>query len=381
MFWKRFFIVIGILVILAFLAQLLVAPHLKDFLTKAVKDSTGIDISVGDCELSMLQRRIVLSDIVIMNPENKDDYLLRAKEVSADFYFLPILFNKQILRTISITGPEVILYLDESGKVRLPQVKQDQKKVPGRGSSELLFKKLEVKDGNFKFIDRKVSKPATITQFSGINGKVVNSISLSDRAVITSVNVKGIIEGQGAFSVDGKGAFLQKPMSFDGAIEIANVPLPKFSPYYGNNLSVKVNRGDLYIDTKALCIKGALNVKSEVRIENADLEPVGDPTQTVLFEIKTSDVIKYLKDENNTINFSFEINGDLNKPDFKWGAEMVHALKNSMLKALTDGALRSLKIPLKMPAKAGETINDLIGGEAGETAKKIGEKLQDILGK
>ncbi|MDD5424055.1 MAG: hypothetical protein PHR74_02120, partial [Candidatus Omnitrophica bacterium] len=64
MFWKRFFIVIGILVILAFLAQLLVAPHLKDFLTKAVKDSTGIDISVGNCELSMLQRKIVLSDVV-----------------------------------------------------------------------------------------------------------------------------------------------------------------------------------------------------------------------------------------------------------------------------------------------------------------------------
>jgi len=381
MFWKRFFIVIGILVILAFLAQLLIAPRLKDLLTKAIRDSLGIEVSVGDCELSMLKRKIVLSDVAIMNPEKKDDYLLKAKQISADFYFLPILFNRQILRVVSLTEPEAILYLDESGKFRIPEIKRDEKKVPGRGTGELLFKKLEVKNGNFKFIDQKVSKPATITQISNINGKVVNSISLSDRAVITSVNVRGAIEGQGTFSVDGKGAFLQKPLSFDGTVKLNKVPLQKFSPYYGSNLSVKVNRGDLYLDTTALCEKGLLNVKSEVRIENVDLEPVGDPTQTVLFEIKTSDVIEFLKDEDNAVKFSFEINGDLSKPDFKWGAEMTRALRNSMLKALTDGVLRSWRIPLKAPAKAGEAINDLIGGEAGEAAKKIGEKLQGILGK
>lgn len=377
MFWKRFFIVIGILVILAFLAQLLIAPRLKDLLTKAIRDSLGIEVSVGDCELSMLKRKIVLSDVAIMNPEKKDDYLLKAKQISADFYFLPILFNRQILRVVSLTEPEVILYLDESGKFRIPEIKRDEKKVPGRGTGELLFKKLEVKNGNFKFIDQKVSKPATITQISNINGKVVNSISLSDRAVITSVNVRGAIEGQGTFSVDGKGAFLQKPPSFDGTVKLSKVPLQKFSPYYGSNLSVKVNRGDLYLDTAALCEKGLLNVKSEVRIENVDLEPVGDPTQTVLFEIKTSDVIEFLKDENNAVNFSFEINGDLGKPDFKWGAEMTRALRNSMLKAFTDGVIRLFRTP----EKAGETIGGLIGGEAGEAAKKIGEKLQGILGK
>ena len=377
MFWKRFFIVIGILVILAFLAQLLIAPRLKDLLTKAIRDSLGIEVSVGDCELSMLKRKIVLSDVAIMNPEKKDDYLLKAKQISADFYFLPILFNRQILRVVSLTEPEAILYLDESGKFRIPEIKRDEKKVPGRGTGELLFKKLEVKNGNFKFIDQKVSKPATITQISNINGKVVNSISLSDRAVITSVNVRGAIEGQGTFSVDGKGAFLQKPLSFDGTVKLNKVPLQKFSPYYGSNLSVKVNRGDLYLDTTALCEKGLLNVKSEVRIENVDLEPVGDPTQTVLFEIKTSDVIEFLKDEDNAVKFSFEINGDLSKPDFKWGAEMTRALRNSMLKAFTDGVIRLFRTP----EKAGETIGELLGGEAGEAAKKIGEKLQGILGK
>jgi len=377
MFWKRFFIVIGILVILAFLAQLLIAPRLKDLLTKAIRDSLGIEVSVGDCELSMLKRKIVLSDVAVMNPEKRNDYLLKARQISVDFYFLPILFNRQILRVVSLTDPEVILYLDESGKFRIPEIKRDTKKVPGRGTGELLFKKLEVKNGNFKFIDQKVSKPATITQVSNINGKVVNSISLSDRTVITNVNVKGAIEGQGTFSVDGKGAFLQKPLSFDGTVKLSKVPMQKFSPYYGSNLSVKVNRGDLYLDTAALCKKGLLNVKSEVKIENVELEPVGDPTETVLFEIKTSDVIEFLKDEDNAVKFSFEINGDLGKPDFKWGAEMTRALRNSMLKAFTDGVIRLFRTP----EKAGETIGELLGGEAGEAAKKIGEKLQGILGK
>ncbi len=377
MFWKKFFIVLGVLVILAFLAQLMVAPRMKDFLTGAAKDRLGLEISVGDCNLSVLKRKIVLTDIKVMNPGKEGDYFFKAKEVSADFYLIPILFNKQVLRTVSLTGPEVILTLGEDGKLRLPEIKKPDKGPSKRPAGSLLFKKFSVTGGSLQFIDQRVSSPAIITQFSGIDGQVVNSVSLSDRSVITSVNMKGDIEGQGHFSVDGKGKFLEKPISFDGRIKIENVPLPKFSPYYGNNLSVKVRKGNLFTDTDAACDKGALNVKTDIKIRDVDLEPVGDPNKTVLFEIKTSDVIEFLRDENNAVSFSFEIKGDLSKPDFKWGDEMVRALRNSMLKAFTDGVVRLLRNPVK----AGEKIGEVLGGEAGEAAKKIGEKLQGIIGK
>ena len=375
MFWKRFFIVIGILIILAFLAQLLVAPYVKGLIIKVARESLGVDVTIGNCALSVLKRNIILDGVAILNPENKDDYLLKAKELNVDFYLLPLLFNKCVLNTVTITNPEAILYLDEAGKLKLPQMKK--KEAGAKKQGELLFRKLVIGNGNFKFIDQHVSKPATITQFSGIDCKVVNSISLSDRTIITSVNGKGNIEGQGKFSVDGKGKFLEKPVSFDGGIKIENVSIPKFSPYYGDSLSVKINKGNLFVYTKASCDKGNLDVKSEVRIEDVDLEPIGDPSQTVLLELKTIDVINFLKDENNTVKFSFEISGDLSKPDFKWGAEMARVLRNSMLKAFTGGVMRLFKAP----AKAGEAIGNMLGGEAGEAAKKIGKELEKILGK
>ena len=375
MFWKRFFIVIGILIILAFLAQLLVAPYVKGLIIKVAKESLGVDVTIGNCALSVLKRNIILDGVAILNPENKDDYLLKAKELNVDFYLLPLLFNKCVLNTVTITNPEAILYLDEAGKLKLPQMKK--KEAGAKKQGELLFRKLVIGNGNFKFIDQHVSRPATITQFSGIDCKVVNSISLSDRTIITSVNGKGNIEGQGKFSVDGKGKFLEKPVSFDGGIKIENVSIPKFSPYYGDSLSVKINKGNLFVYTKASCDKGNLDVKSEVRIEDVDLEPIGDPSQTVLLELKTIDVINFLKDENNTVKFSFEISGDLSKPDFKWGAEMARVLRNSMLKAFTGGVMRLFKAP----AKAGEAIGNMLGGEAGEAAKKIGKELEKILGK
>ena len=378
MFWKRFFIVFGILVILAFIAQLLAAPYMKNLIIKTAKESLGVDVTIGDCALSVLKRNIVLDDVTVLNPEKKDDYLLKVKELNADFYLLPLLFNRHILDTVTITNPEAILYLDEAGKLKIPQFK---KKEGGKKSSELLFKKLAINNGNFKFIDQRVSKPATITQFSAIDCGVVNSISLSDWTVITSVNAKGNIEEQGKFSVDGKGKFLEKPQSFDGNIKIENLPIPKFSVYYGNLLPVKVKKGNLFVDTKAACDKGNLDVKSQVSIQDLDLEPIGDPSQTVLFELKTTDVITFLKDENNTVKFSFEISGDLSKPDFKWGAEMARALRNSMLKAFTDGVMRLFNTP----GKAGEVIGNMIGGDAGEAAKKLGNKinkeLEKIMGK
>lgn len=376
MFWKRFFIVAGVLVILAFLAQLMVAPRMKDLLTGAAKDHLGLDISIGDCNMSVLKRKIVLTDVKVLNPEREGDYFFKAKELSADFYLIPILFNKQVLKTVSLTDPEVILTLGEDGKFKLPEIKKTDK-GPSKRAGDLLFKKFSVTGGSLQFIDQKISSPAIITRFSGIDGQVVNSVSLSDRSIITSINVKGNIEGQGSFSVDGKGKFLEKPISFDGKVKIENVPLPKFSPYYGNNLSVKVRKGNLFVDTGAVCDKGALNVRTGVKIQDVDLEPVGDPNKTVLFEIKTSDVIEFLRDEDNAVSFSFEIKGDLSKPDFKWGDEMARALRNSMLKAFTDGVVRLLRSPVK----AGEKIGEILGGEAGETAKKIGEKLQGILGK
>jgi len=375
MFWKRFFIVIGILIILAFIAQLLAAPYVKGLIIKAAKESLGVDVTIGDCAVSVLKRNIILEDVAVLNPEKKDDYLLKAKELNADFYLLPFLFNRYILDTVAIKDPEVILYLDKDGKMKLPQLKK--KESGAKKNGELLFRKLAIGNGNLKFIDQHVSSPATITQFSAIDCEVVNSISLSDRTVITSVNGKGNIEGQGKFSVDGNGRFLEKPMSFDGIIKIGNVSIPKFSPYYAENLSVKINKGNLFVDTKASCDKGALNVKSEVRIEDVDLEPIGDPSQTVLLELKTIDVINFLKDEKNTVKFSFEISGDLNKPDFKWGAEMARALRNSMLKAFTDGVMRLFNTP----EKAGEAIGNMLGGKAGEAAKEIGKELEKIMGK
>jgi len=245
MFWKRFFIVLGILVILAFIAQLLAAPYVKSLIIKGAKESLGVDVTIGECTLSIAKRNIILGDIVIVNPQNKDDYLLKVKELTAEFYLLPLLFNKCILETVVITNPETVLYLGEDGKLKLPQLKKEDKAAKPKRQDELLFKRLVINNGNFKFIDQHVSKPATITQFSSINCDVVNSISLSDRAIITSINAKGNIEGQGKFSVDGKGKFLEKPLSFDGDINVENVSIPKFSAYYSESLPVVVNKGNL----------------------------------------------------------------------------------------------------------------------------------------
>ena len=79
MFWKRFFIVIGILVILAFVAQLLAAPYVKGLVIKGLKDSLGVDVTIGDCAVSVLKRKVILDDVTVLNPDRKDDYLLKAK--------------------------------------------------------------------------------------------------------------------------------------------------------------------------------------------------------------------------------------------------------------------------------------------------------------
>lgn len=382
MFWKRFFIVLGIFIILAFIAQLTAAPYIKGLIARVAKESLGVDISIGNFAVSLLDRKIVLEDVTVPNPEYKDDYLIKAKEISADFYLMPLLFNKQVLRVVSMTKPEVVLHLDEAGAIRIPPFKKREDKKPAKKSgSNILFGSLLINNGNLKFIDHRVSKPATLTAFSEINCDISNSVSIGLGKVITKIDASGKIEGQGKFSVKGKGDFLSKPMSFDGNINVEDLPLPEFAPYYGKFLSVLVKSGNASLFTNALCDKGNLDVKNNASIANLDLEPIGDPSQTLLFELKTSDVLDFLKDENNTVKFSFNISGDLTKPDFKWGPEIRRAMTSAMLRAFNEGVGRLLQKTLDKPAEVGAKIGEMIGGAAGDKVKKIGEKLQKILGK
>lgn len=379
MFWKRFFIAAGILVILAFIAQLTAAPYIKGLITRTAKESLGIDVSIGNCAVNILNRKIILEDINVPNPDYKNDYLAKAKEISADFYLMPLLFNKQVLRLVSLTRPEIVLHLDETGALKVPPFgKKDDKKPAGKSEPGILFGNLVVTDGKITFIDHRVSKPATLTAFSEVNCDISNSFSAGLGKIVTKIDISGKIEGQGRFSVKGSGDFLSKPLSFDGDINIENIPLQEFLPYYGGFVPVVVKSGNAGLYTKAVCDKGNLDVRSNAGIDNLVMEPIGDPAQTVFFELKTSDVIEFLKDENNTVRFSFNISGDLNKPDFKWGPEIRRAMANAMLRSFKEGVAR---IILKSPQEAGEKIGEMIGGETGDKIKKIGEKLQKILGK
>lgn len=383
MFWKKFFIFIGTVIILAFLAQLIVAPYLKDIIARKAKDALGVEVSIGNCALSILKGRIVLEDVNVPSPQYKDEYLIKVKELSVDFYLIPLLFKKEILQVLSLTRPELILHRDETGTLRFPQFKktQEDKKSKAKTESQILIKRLLVKKGSLKLVDHKVTTPPTVTTFSDINCDIVNSLSLAERKVLTHIDAKGKIEEQGKFSINGKGNFLLKPRSFDGDMKFESVPLPKFTPYYGENLSIIVKSGDLNLDSKALCDKENLDIKNTVRIENVDVEPIGDPSQTILFELRTADVIKYLKDEKGVIGpFEFEVGGNLEKPEFRLGPAIQRALKQAMMRSIYDGVQQLLENPERAGEKI-EEIGKILGGEAGEKAKKIGEQLQKILGK
>lgn len=382
MFWKKFFIVLGVIIILAFLAQLVAAPYLKDLITKKAKEALGVEVSIENCAPNILKSKIILENVNIPSPQYTEEYFFKAKELSIDFYLIAFLFKKQILQTLSLTQPELILHRDETGTLKLPQFKkaQKEKEVRREVKFEILIKRFLVRNGNLKLIDHYVSKPPTVITFSDLNCDIINSLSLADKKIITDIDAKGKIEGRGKFLINGKGDFVSKPISFDGDLEIEGLSLPKFTPYYGENLSIIVKSGNLNIDSKALCERGNLDIANKVRIESVDVEPIGDPSKTILFELPTIYVIQFLKDENGTISFEFKVGGNLEKPDFRFGPEIQRALKQAMMRRISDGVQRLLENPQKAGEKI-EEIGKILGGEAGEKAKKIGEQLQKILGK
>jgi|GEM_PF-3262393 len=381
MFWKKFFIAIGILIILVFIAQLIAAPYVKDLITKKATDALGVGVSIDNCAISILKGKIVLENIDIPSPQYKDEHLIKAKELSIDLYLTLLLFKKRALQNLTLIQPELVLHRDATGTLQLPQFDvASGKEVAKESKFEIFIKSLIVRNGSLKLIDHLVSTPPTVITFSNLNCDIQNSLSFVEKRLSTHLNMKGTVEGQGSFSINGAGNFISKPRSFEGDIKIENLSLPKFTPYYGKNLSIIVKKGNLYLDSKAICDKENLDVTNIAKIENVEVEPIGDPSQTILFEQPTIYVIEYFKDKKGTIGpFEFKIVGNSEKPEFRLGPEIERALKQAMMRRISEGVQQLLKEPQKAGEKI-EEIGKVIGGEAQEKAKQIKEKLEEILG-
>lgn len=354
---NKIIIAIGILIITLFAAlSAVISLFGKDFLERKLSKALGIKSSIDSVSLS------IPLTINIRGLEIGE--LLQAKEVS----FSP--------GRLTITEPVVNLELSGEGKLNLPAFSRQssapqntQKNEEGAKGEKTPFflTALNIKNGKFIFTDKKIMPRGYKTIIEGINIDIVKNM-LPPASLKFKFSIQANVAdsgGKNLGAIDSSGWIDLGIKDMDGVLEIKELELTYFSPYYGNFLSnrkllsaklstlseLKAGNNDLEINTR-------LKLHDLVYAQEKTAEKISPAS---VFELAQKTLDLFLGPEGN-LNLEFTIHTKLDKPQIT-----ITDLKRLVLKA----AIQSLssQSPVELFRKGKELI---------EQFKEFGEGMGEL---
>jgi hypothetical protein len=147
--------------------------------------------------------------------------------------------------------------------------------------------------------------------------------------------------GMGEYSGVTMDATIQPPWArpdIDMTLHVKSVDLPPFTPYTTLYLGYTLYSGHLDTHADVVVKKGALNARTEVTINNIEMDAVREEDEQRAEErlgIPVNTALSLLKDSNDDIHLKIPVEGDLTDPEFKISDVIVRATGQALQKGIT----------------------------------------------
>ncbi|WP_345992880.1 DUF748 domain-containing protein [Sulfurimonas sp. HSL-1716] len=187
-----------------------------------------------------------------------------------------------------------------------------------------------IKNGSAKFAD--LSLPLKFqTNIHDLNGKVYG---ISNQLVETSyIDLDGIVDAYGSAKINGSINAANPKLFTDMSVVFRNLDLSNLSPYSANFAGYKIDEGKLFLDLGYKIDNSKLDASNSIIIKKIKLgDTIKDDKITVL---PLGFAIALLEDNDGVIDIDMPIKGDMNNPDFKYGALVWKTLGGLITKAVT----------------------------------------------
>jgi len=168
------------------------------------------------------------------------------------------------------------------------------------------------------------------TYIHDLEGSVVGISTTKD--TITYVNLGGGVDQYGLAKIGGQLNTKAPKDATDLKLKFENLELKQYTPYSLQFLGYKIADGKLYLDLGYKIDQGKLNGQNRVVIKQIELgaeKEGGSPWPMRL-------VVALLEDSDGIIDIDLPVEGDVNKPDFKYGTVVWQVIKNILTKAITS---------------------------------------------
>lgn len=218
------------------------------------------------------------------------------------------------------TTEEVIAVVDENATVKEP-----------KDPFPVKIMKINVKDGSAVFAD--ASLPINFkTDIHDLNG-VVYAVSSSPNET-SYMDIVGEVDEYGSTKLKGSINASSPKAYTDINFNFKNLDLSAMSGYSATFAGHKIDKGKLFLDLNYDIKESVLLGENSIIIKNIEL---GDP---LVVEggssLPLGFVIALLEDNDGVIDIDMPIRGNVDQPDFKYGALVWKTLGNLILKAVAS---------------------------------------------
>jgi len=277
---------------------------------------------------------------LVLKDTRDDSLLLSLKEVRA----VPVRFSLAPdaldIGTISVDALYVNVKHDADGGLNLATLvkKQERRQMPQADANatepgrpfDVKVGKIVLRDNGADFSDTALPMPFS-TSLHGFGGTL--SGIASDQGGRSHVDLEGSVGTYGTLAVRGDFAPADPKRYTELELELRNLDLSAYTPYAAKFVGRKIDDGRLFLDLGYRIEQSNLQGKNGVKIRKIALGENVQSDEAVSLPLDLA--VALLKDREGVIAIDLPVEGDLDNPDFKYGATVWKAVVNVLSNVAT----------------------------------------------
>lgn len=352
----KFKVIIWIFVVLAVIfiaANIVIGVYAPRIVEQQIEQNLKLKTSL---------RKISLSPPFIVTLEGLEiGNFISIKKVSLSPNLVGLLFGKIVIHGLNIVEPVINLEQSADGKLNLPILEQKGK------PPAVYLTSLRMQNGKIVFTDKKVTAGGFQVIVNKLNVRVakvalpVTSLATNFKISAEMVNSGGAAFGNIAF--DGWLDYLAGDM--EAKLEITDMDIANFAPYYGNLISNKPISSAILNSSSTFNSKNnALEIITDLNLSKIVYEKTQEQEVQPVLEL-VSNTLDLFTDANGNLKLQFKIDTRMDKPSLS---------REKLMSIILKAAMKNLS--RQSPQQLVDKVTSAI-----EKYKDIGKELKDIFGK
>ena len=312
---------------------LFISPLLRPYLVNKINQYSKARVSIGSFSFWPFTLLVTLKDLKVSDPDDATESILRASGVSAYVSPLGLLKKQFILSRVFLSDASISL------------------------------KKAWISKGS-RFLRKGFSGEVSAENSAGMNSKEGNIIMIDNARIemwdvrivsaglprLGRLNISGDIKSGGIeagnLRLDLRNIYSKDNPNIAFDLTLKDVDLKVLRFVYQDSLPVQINRGTLSLESETKIVGEAIDSKNSLVLSNHEL--VAKDTQEESKGFMPTSMICGTLNQINPVKLDFDIDGTLEKPEFKNFQKSLMNLVMSNTKA----------IQFQLQDKAFEAIGD-----------------------